>query len=198
MKIGIDFDGVIIDFERQVRAYAALYDMEVSQNGVVDKNAFVSQIRFGFTREQSLGFRKKYLSKLTPKAAVFPLAKEMLKRLREQGHEIYVVSARSVIGGKPVKSAKKVLRKHKIKVDGWFGGTGQFDGGCPVMDKATVCSVNNLDIFIEDNPDTVESVAKAKIKCIYMRDNRSREIKNDFVFETDNWVDIYQFIQTLS
>ena len=39
MKIGIDVDGVIIDYERVLRAYGDLYDfIELKKEGIINRN----------------------------------------------------------------------------------------------------------------------------------------------------------------
>ena len=41
MKVGIDIDGIILDFERTMRTYAELYDLLIlRKNGVVNPNEF--------------------------------------------------------------------------------------------------------------------------------------------------------------
>ena len=39
MKIGLDIDGIILDFERTMRSYAKLYDLLIlRKDGVKDSN----------------------------------------------------------------------------------------------------------------------------------------------------------------
>ena len=41
MKIGLDIDGVILDFERTMRCYAEIYDLLIlKKNGVRKENEF--------------------------------------------------------------------------------------------------------------------------------------------------------------
>ena len=41
MKIGIDIDGIILDFERTMRTLAELYDLFIlNKMGIVNKNEF--------------------------------------------------------------------------------------------------------------------------------------------------------------
>ena len=41
MKIGIDIDGIILDFERTMRTLAELYDLLIlNKKGIVNKNEF--------------------------------------------------------------------------------------------------------------------------------------------------------------
>ena len=47
MKIGIDVDGVIFDFEKELRTRAELYDLlEINGKGIVDNDKFNLEERY--------------------------------------------------------------------------------------------------------------------------------------------------------
>ena len=96
MKIGIDIDGIILDFERTMRTLAELYDLFIlNKMGIVNKNEFSYLDRYDWTKEEKDEFVKEYLVyatvNLTP---LIPLAKELLEFLNLEGYEYYFITAR--------------------------------------------------------------------------------------------------------
>jgi uncharacterized HAD superfamily protein len=199
MRIGLDFDGIVIDYEKYIWAYAALHDMEVVKKGVVNPDAIYFQHKHGWTPEENYEFIKREFVKNTPRSPLMPLAKEMLKRLHDEGHEIFIISARNFPGNKAmVDEAKKVLKRNKIHVDGWLNGVMISDKMIWKMDKAKTCTQNNIDVLIEDNPDSVGRCLDAGVPCILLRDymaNHWTQLpKHKLLQIVDNWVEIYQAV----
>ena len=51
MKIGVDFDGVIFNFERELLTYAELFDLlELKKNGAVDNSEHFLKKRYNILR----------------------------------------------------------------------------------------------------------------------------------------------------
>ena len=62
MKIGLDIDGIILDFERTMRTYAELYDLLIlGKNGVKYLNEFYYLKRYDWTDEEKKNFIDKFL-----------------------------------------------------------------------------------------------------------------------------------------
>lgn len=53
MKIGVDIDGVILDYERVLKTYGDLYDfIELKKNGIINRNEHYLRNRYGWTEEE--------------------------------------------------------------------------------------------------------------------------------------------------
>ncbi len=62
MKIGLDIDGIILDFERTMRSYAELYDLLIlRKDGVKDSNQFDYLKRYNWTDDEKKSFINNYL-----------------------------------------------------------------------------------------------------------------------------------------
>lgn len=86
MKIGIDVDGVIIDYERVVKTYAELYDLlELKKDGAINKDEPYFQKRYDWTQEQIDDFIKKYLMPLTFESRILPGVKDVINLLKTTG-----------------------------------------------------------------------------------------------------------------
>jgi len=195
MRIGVDIDGVVLDFERWMLAYAALYNLDVAKSDKFDNTKFITQEKYGWNEEQVMDFAKTYFVKISYKSPVLPLVKEMVERIKNDGHEVFVISTRCV-NKHMVKSAKKVMAKAKLGLNTWLEGVVDFNGITWHMNKVETCKKHNIDVMIDDNPKHAEQLAAAGIKCIFMRDKGTRQVSNPLVFEADNWVDVYKIISS--
>ena len=60
MKIGIDIDGVILDYERVLRTYGDLYDfIELKKGGIINRNEHYLRNRYSWTEEERMNFVNK-------------------------------------------------------------------------------------------------------------------------------------------
>ena len=74
MKIGIDVDGVILDYEKVLRTYGDLYDfIELKKDGIVNRNEHYLRNRYNWTEEERMNFIN-----------------------QKDGHELIIISARGI------------------------------------------------------------------------------------------------------
>ena len=66
MKIGIDIDGVILDYERILKTYGDLYDfIELKKDGIVNRNEHYLRNRYNWTEEERMDFVNRYFLELS-------------------------------------------------------------------------------------------------------------------------------------
>lgn len=186
MRIGIDIDGVILDFERQMNVYAELYDLLVlEKNGVIKKNKFSYLDKYDWTLEERQRFTDEYLIKGTLNCGLMPGVKESLEILSKE-NDIYAITARGLIN----KETKRYVSKRLIGLDIKFDNI-HFE----VKDKLEKCKNLNIELMIEDNPEICEVLSKNGIKCLYLRDkNSSKLVENEYLIEVNNWGEILRYI----
>lgn len=188
MKIGIDVDGVILDFERLLRTYADLYDyIELNKNGLVDKSEFYLENRYNWTIKEREEFENKYFLELSKKAHLIPGAKEVINMLREDKHELIIISAR---GGKIAEMKDVALDKFNeagLKFDKYYWKQ---------KDKLEIAKKEKIDIMIDDSYNVCESMSKNGIKTIHFRDKDIKKVEpNENLIEVSNWGEIYRLIK---
>lgn len=186
MRIGIDIDGVILDFERQMNVYAELYDLLVlEKNGVINKNKFSYLDKYNWTLEERQRFTDEYLIKGTLNCSLMPGVKESLEILSKE-NDIYAITARGLIN----KETKRYVSKRLIALDIKFDNI-HFE----VKDKLEKCKNLNIELMIEDNPEICEVLSKNGIKCLYLRDKNSPKlVENEYLIEVNNWGEILRYI----
>lgn len=189
MKIAVDFDGVILDDERLQKFYADYFSYFKLKKERLRNDLIAQENCFDWTREDTHEFYRTYFTKLTEEANFMPGAKIILNKLKEDGHEIYLVSLRGSYADYEVPIAEKRLDEFGFKFDGYFWGT---------EEKDLICTKNKFDIMIDDNPENVEKFKEeTDITVLYFRDKLLKKVDYPNVIEVNDWMDIYKTIQNL-
>ena len=112
--------------------------------------------------------------------------KEVIDKLKEDGHEIYIVTARdSEFHDDPYKLSKDWLDKNNIYYDRLIVNA---------REKASVCKNENIDLFIDDQLNNCLSVANVGIKTIMITD---RIYNYNEITQLQNWNEIYNYINEM-
>lgn len=192
MKIGIDLDGVIFDSEKDFRIYSELYDMlELKRNSKKNEKEIKFQDRFDWTEEETNKFLEKYHTKITEEANFMPGAKKVLKMIKEEGHELIIISARGYINKKTIKITQQKFKENDLEIfSKYYWATPQ---------KTEVCIKEKIDIMIDDSYQNCKSISEAKIKTVYLKDAPSYDLKeNQYVKVLYNWGEIYRYINEVN
>ena len=192
MKIGLDIDGIILDFERTMRSYAELYDLLIlRKDGVKYSSEFSYLKRYNWTEEEKKNFIDNYLVYATINStSLIPLVKEMLELFQLEGYEFLFITARGLLKKETKEAVIQVFEKNNIPTNNIYWG---------VKDKVSKCNELNIDIMIEDNPDTCILLRDNKIKTLYFRDKDNEKISNDeYLTEVSNIGEICRNIFTLN
>lgn len=190
MKIGLDIDGIILDFERTMRTYAELYDLLIlRKNGVENSRQFDYLKRYDWTDEEKKNFIDRYLVYATINSTpLIPLVKEMLELFQLEGYEFLFITARGLLKKETKEAVIQVFQKNNIPIDNIYWG---------VKDKVSKCDELGIDIMIEDNPSTCKLLRDNKIKTLYFRDKDNEKIQNgEFLTEVSNVGEICRYIFT--
>lgn len=191
MKIGIDLDGVVFDSEKEYRLYSELYDViDLKKNSKINNQELKFQKRFRWTEEEIQGFIEKYHKQIVVKSNYMPGAKEVLKLLKAEGHLLVLITARGGINKDMIKITEERFKNEGMEIfDKFYWAT---------ENKDEVCVKEHIDIMIDDSYDKCESIAKSKIKTIYLKDAPSYDLEeNDYIKVLYNWGEIYRYIKEL-
>lgn len=191
IKIGVDIDGVILDYMNMVRAHAELYDFdELHKNGVINKEALKVKHRYEWTQEEVKTFADKYFVDLTRKASFNPLSIDIIKRLKKEGYGLYIISNRGLIHEEAITAVEEMFEKEDLKFDGYFW---------KISDKIKVCLENDIKIIIDDSPNVCEEAVKNNIAALYFREKNSKKLEeSDILYDIDNWGQAYRYIKGLT
>lgn len=189
MKIGIDLDGVIYDSEKDLRVYQELYDIYVlKENTKVNESEVRLQKRFDWSDEVFMDFLDRYHALVIKESNYMPGAKMILKMLKEEGHELIIVTARGGINSKIIDLTKERLAKDNMDIfDKYYYA---------VKDKAEVCKNENIDIMIDDSDVNCKNTSENQIETIYLKDAPSYNMEeNKYLKVLYNWGEIYRYLK---
>lgn len=189
MNIAIDFDGVILDSETQIAFLADCYSyFELGKKKV--RNDDVSPDKcYNWTREEIDHFYNNEFHEATRRAGFVVGAKEMLEKLKADGHKLFIVSKRGFYSKEELVYSEPKLKEFGFDFDGIFFG---------IDNKVEKCKEIDADIMIEDNPENIEPFLNTNIKIIHLRAKNIYQIKHKNVTEVSNWLEIYKTIKEMA
>ena len=110
MNIGIDIDNVLSNFDEELLKEFMAHDKELRNSGIVNKDAYITRGMFDWSKDEFNDFYYKNIERIAKNLRVIDEAPEYLKKLREKGYNIYIISGRD--NGEysnPYKMTKKSL-----------------------------------------------------------------------------------------
>ena len=194
MNIGIDIDGVLIDFESFSTNYGSKMCIDEGWKLEIDIQQYWENKKYNWSKEQEEKFWNKYLAHYVENSEVRKFAPEIIEKLKKQGDNIYIITARNEDGlpkekyGQMQDMTKKWLDKNNIKYDKIIFSSDN--------EKVNECIKNNIDIMIEDSPKNILSIALKKpvikYECIY-----NQNITGPNIITAYSWYQIYDIIEKI-
>lgn len=193
MNIGIDIDGVLTDLERMAIDYGTKLCVEEDWPIELNVSEYLETKTFNWTEEQALKLWNKCLFQYVTQGASRTFAPEVIERLREEGHKIYIITARDEYGlpeehyGKMQELTKKWLKDQNI----------EYEKIIFAKNKLPHCIENNIDVMIEDSPDNIIGISE-KIKVIKFDCQYNKHVEKDNVYTAYSWYHIYRIIKEMN
>ena len=184
MKIGIDIDDTLNSLAPVLLKEGKLYNKKHKIEYEIKENEWLFEDSFGWNNDDINDFIENHLRKLFTKANPQPNAVEVIKKLRNAGHEIVIITARgSSSDWNPYRICKNWLDRYNIVYDKLI---------VKCSNKGKICEEEGIDVFIDDNPDYCSTVKSNSIK-VFLFDSKYNQ--NDKTFDrVYNWDEIYKKI----
>lgn len=192
MNIGIDIDGVLTDLERATIDFGTKMCIEQNWPITMDLSKYWEVEAFGWTSEQADKFWNKYLVEYVTQSPARKFAKEIISKLREEGNNIYIITARDESGmppeyyGKMQQLTRKWLEKYEIEYDKLIFAKDS--------EKLEKCLENNVDIMIEDSPRNIRNIS-SKVKVIKFDCQYNKDVIGSNIINAYSWYHIYRIIK---
>ncbi len=194
MRIGIDVDDTIVDTITPMIKYADIYNVEVlggkPTNDILGKihSAYYLDELYGWDRKTKFAFFDVYYKNVLEECKPLPNAVAAIQKLKQDGHEIYFVTARfsKINDCDSAQITKDTLKNNMIPFDNVI-----FD----IDDKATACKEHGIQIFIDDSFETcrkiIQNGGKAYLKSTIM----NKSVESGQIERVNDWKEIYDKIQ---
>lgn len=190
MKIGIDIDDTTVILADSMIKYADLYDIEVlgksGTNGNLGliKDRYYLEALYGWDRKTKYDFFDCYYKNVLEECVLMPNAKEVINKLKNNGHEIFFITARlsNIPGCNTEKITVKTLNDNNIPYDKII-----FDA----RDKLKYCKEYGIEFFIEDSYETCKELKENNIEALLMTTKMNENIKDESIERVRDWNEVY-------
>lgn len=189
MRIGIDIDGVLTNDDDYVLDTATKFCLENNLNTYVNPYEYELRKKFLWDKEIRDKYHEEYYFNYVLNCPSRRFAGEVIEKLKEDGHKIYIITSRrystdnTLLGHKMRNMIKSWLMKHDIPYDEIYFS----------KDKTVEIKGLKLDIMIEDSPETIPVFVKyTHIFCFDCRYNRDLNCNN--MTRVFSWYDVYRKI----
>lgn len=183
MKIGIDIDGVLTDIHKFYLDYGSKYSYEKNLNGIVNVNELEIEDILGCDKSHHHRFWHKNLKYYQKKKYTRELTAEITKKLKQQGHEIHIITARH-----------EDERKWTTK---WLKENGiNYNKLIMTEDKLEYILANNINLMIEDNVNNIQKISKV-IPVICYDNPWNKEVVGENITRCYAWYEIYKKIEKM-
>lgn len=197
MKIGIDIDGVLTDIERWQLDYGSKYYYLTLNKSIINYKGYETIDVFGVTKEEDNIFWNKYFKEYSKNVACRKFADEIISQLKQDGYEIYIITARCNGLDRP-NSAMSIAECKKIVLD-WLKSNHIIYDKIIFSNenKLDECIKNKIDIMIEDSPTNINMIS-SKIPVICFNANYNEKCTGNNIIRCYSWYNIYDEIRKMT
>lgn len=190
MRIGLDIDNVIADFDKKLLEECKKEDQKKRNYGIVNPYARNVSLLFDWSKEERIAFfaenMEMFAAELEPRKDV----KKYMELLLKEGHELYLISNRVYPDYKyPEKTTKKWLQKYQIPYTKLiFSKT---------IDKSSECIENNIDIMFDDSVRNCE-ILKGSNVPVCMMTTKLNYIHRGYLPYVRNFKELYERVKDMT
>ncbi|MDP3443902.1 MAG: hypothetical protein Q8T08_13675 [Ignavibacteria bacterium] len=184
MRIGLDIDNVITNFDEVVLAEFLKEDKNKRNTGIVNKNAtWISKGMFDWSKDEIDNFFIDNMERMSNILKPLDGAKIYMDRLISDGHELFLISNRP---NKHYRNPKEItsnwLRNYDINYTKLIISR--------TSNKSMECIDNKIDVMVDDIIDNCLQLSLANIRCILMS-TKYTDGYCDGLEVAYGWLDLY-------
>ena len=193
MRIGIDIDNCISNFDDTLLKEYLKHDKELRNTGIINKNPeYLRKGMFDWTEEEESSFYHANIEDFAIKLRPIEDSVCYIRKLKEDGHEIYIITGRN--NGEyinPKELTTQWLDKYNIVYDKLI-----FTNAYDKYAKTKICLENNIDLMIEDSTRISLDLISNGIK-VYTMNTRYNQ-KEQTLDRVSRWKEIYEKVSNLN
>ena len=187
MRIGVDIDNVLSNFNEVLLNDYIRHDKEVRNKGIIKNNVYIREM-FDWTKDEEQQYYNDNIERLAEFFEPIKDCAKYIKKLREEGNAVYIISGRD--NGEysdPYNMTIKWLNKYGIEYDKLI-----LTNAYHHQQKASACMENKIDLMIDDSRTVCEECIKNNINSVlFNTDYNQDELRFKRV---NDWEEIYNYI----
>jgi len=193
VNIGIDIDDTISDTFETLLPYSQKYTIEdlkrkskINFSGDLGNHLYIVNMN-GWKDQEAIEFWEKYYAEILNELNIKKFASEVINKLKQDGHKIYLITARWEMRADNVKEITlKWLKDNNVQYDEIF---------LNASDKLKIAKEKNIDIFVDDSFKNCKSIADNTNIKVYMINSRANEdFEDKKIQRVFSWPEIYNLI----
>lgn len=198
MNIGIDLDGVLTNYRQFAIEQGLKYCKENKKGKLINPDGYESTDIFDWDEKTDLDFWIKNIFIYARENPAIEGASENIKKLKADGHTIYIITARWLASpeiDKNFSCLNEIRQTMRTTVKEWLAKNNIIYDYIifSEKDKSKYILENNIDVMIEDSPNNLKNLSKlTKMICYDWPYNQG--IENDNIYRCYNWNEIYDKI----
>lgn len=193
MRIGIDIDNCISNFDDTLLKEYLKHDKELRNTGIINENPeYLRRGMFDWTEEEEKSFYNVNIEEFAKNLKPIEDSLYYIKKLKNDGHEIYIITGRN--NGEytnPNELTTQWLDKYNIVYDKLI-----FTNAYDKYAKTKICLENNIDLMIEDSTRISLDLISNGIK-VYTMNTRYNQ-KEQTLDRVSRWKEIYEKVSNLN
>ncbi len=187
MRIGVDIDNVLSNFNEVLLKDYIDHDKKLRNNGIINNNAYIRDM-FDWSEEEEQQYYKENIERLVSLLEPIRDCSKYIKKLRKNGDYICIISGRD--NGEysnPYNMTIEWLKKYEIEYDDLI-----LTNAYNHQEKADICIENNIDVMIDDSVNVCIKCSEINIKSLLFHTEYN---KNETRFtRVNNWEEIFNYI----
>lgn len=191
MIVGLDIDNVIADLDSTYLEYFLQEDKNKRNAGIINPKAIhITDGMFDWSKEEVEEFVADKMDEMGQKLTVIKDAKFYIDKLKQDNHQIYLLTHRKNKYWKdPENITKKWLAENGIYYDKLIF--------TQTTDKSPECIEYKIDIMFDDSISNCMAMAKAGIQCYAFKTRYNESYKKNLKM-VYGWEDLYQTVSEKS
>lgn len=190
MRIGLDIDNVIADFDKTILEEFIKEDQKKRNRGIIDPGAlYITEGMFDWSKEEIKTFFHTKMEDIAKRLEPVGGAKIYIDKLKEDGHEIYLISHRT---NKNYQNPRKTTEE-------WLATNGiQYDKLIlsQTTNKSRECLDNQVDIMVDDIVRNCEQIIEVGIPCLLMETIYNKR-QNHNLKSVSSFQNLYNYIKKI-
>lgn len=189
MRIGLDIDNVIADFDKKILLEFYKEDKNKRNSGIINPNGNWIKNLFDWSKEEIEDFFNKNMQRFAKDLEPRENAKYYMDKLIKDGHSLYLISHRAYPHyTNPYEVTEKWLKDNDINYTKLILSE--------TTNKSKECKEYNIDVMFDDVRTNCQMLQDSGIKCYLMATNYN--LKNlDGLNVVNNWKELYEVINNM-
>lgn len=190
MRIGIDIDGVLTDIEKWQLDYGSKFYFEKYGKEILDNEGYETTDIFKVDSKFDDEFWTEYFKEYSINVDVRKFASEVIKKLKQDGNEIYIITARGSFLSRSA-NVMSIEENRNIVLDWLKRNEIVYDKIIfSPEEKLSICLENMIDVMIEDKVDNINKIS-TRIPVICFHAGYNKNCIGDNNIRCYSWYDIY-------